>query len=109
VSDVVLAMHHICTQGLQKEDEHLTFNRGMAPLSPLCRCSVLVYCVVYFDSIELTVSRLEVDYLSFHCMFQINKDPDVALDPFFVVGEEMPKKVWLLTCSSLHLGFIFAC
>jgi len=26
-------------------------------------------------------------------MFQINKDPDVALDPFFVVGEEMPKKV----------------
>jgi len=33
---------------------------------------------------------------------QINKDPDVRLDPFFVVGEEIPKKVWFsyyLYCS----------
>jgi len=37
-------------------------------------------------------------------VFQINKDPDVRLDPFFVVGEEIPKKVWLWLLLVLQLS-----
>jgi len=35
-------------------------------------------------------------------VLQINKDPDVRLDPFFVVGEEIPKKVLSPSFSMLY-------
>ena len=71
--------------------------------------------VTHLSCIEMCLWKLDIEQwlyyrltaLSSWYVFQINKDPDVRLDPFFVVGDEIPKKVWLLTCSLLHHNFIF--